>query len=90
MFYNIQPNKRVTSFLTVALFFVKKMKKFLQTQTGRHIYSFAKTFVVAFLAIGLFADSQGQDIFELAFIVGALKASSIVVFRNIYKILTEK
>lgn len=62
----------------------------MNTKTKRHIYSFAKTFVVAFLAIGLFADQQGQDIFELAFFIGALKASSIVVFRNIYKILTEK
>lgn len=66
------------------------MKKFLKTKLGIQLYSFAKTFVVAFLAIALFADQQGQDIFTVIFAVEAIKASALVIIRNLYKLLTEK
>lgn len=57
---------------------------------NRHAYSFAKTFVTAFLAIAFFADQQGQDIFTVAFLATASKASLIAVMRNVYKLLSEK
>lgn len=69
---------------------MESIKDFLKTSLGRHVYSFFKTFIATFLAITFFADSQGQDVFTMLFIIEASKASTIVVARNIYKILTEK
>ena len=69
---------------------MEKIKQFLATKTGAHVYSFVKTFVAAFIAIAYFADQQGQDIFNTVFLIGACKASVIVVIRNVYKLITEK
>jgi hypothetical protein len=68
---------------------MRALKEFFKTKTGMQVYSFVKTFIVAFLAIAVFADSQNQDIFNTFFLIGALKASTLVVIRNIYKLLTE-
>ena len=54
------------------------------------IYSFVKTYSTVFLGIMLFASGEGKDVFEISFLIVTAKASSIAVFRNIYKILTEK
>lgn len=55
----------------------------------KHVPSFIKTYIAAFLAIVFFADQQGQDVFALAFIVPAAKASLITALRNVYKFVTE-
>lgn len=55
----------------------------------KHAKSFLKTYVSAFLAIMFFADSQGQDVFAVAFALPAAKASLITALRNVYKFVTE-
>lgn len=55
----------------------------------KHVPSFIKTYVAAFLAIVFFADSQGTDVFTLAFLIPAAKASLITSLRNVYKFFTE-
>lgn len=55
----------------------------------KHAYSFAKTYVAAFLAIAFFADGQGVDVFTVAFLIPAAKASLITSLRNVYKFVTE-
>lgn len=55
----------------------------------KHLTSFAKTYIAAFLAIAFFADGQGVDVFTVAFIVPAAKASLITALRNVYKFFTE-
>lgn len=69
---------------------MEKLKQILDTELGRQIYSFVKTFVAAFLAIALYANQEGIDVFTLAFIIPAMKSSTIVVLRNVYKLVTEK
>ena len=54
------------------------------------VYSFAKSYVTAFVTIAYFADTNGIDVFTLAFLAGSAKASALVVIRNLYKLLTEK
>ena len=61
----------------------------MKEELKRHAYSFAKTYITALIAIALFASSKGVDIFTVAFIVPALKASLITVLRNVYKGMTE-
>jgi hypothetical protein len=55
----------------------------------KHVPSFLKTYVAAFLAIVFFADSTGVDVFTLAFLVPAAKASLITTLRTVYKLFTE-
>lgn len=68
---------------------MEKIKEFLKTKTCQHVYSFIKTYVTVFLGIALFADSQGVDIFTLAFLVSSAKASFLSVLRTAYKLATE-
>ena len=55
----------------------------------QHAYSFAKTYVTVFLGIMLFAEQSGVDVFSLAFLIPAIKASLLSVLRTVYKLLTE-
>lgn len=55
----------------------------------KHVPSFLKTYIAAFLAIMFFADSQGIDVFTLAFLIPASKASLLTSLRNVYKFVTE-
>jgi len=68
---------------------MQKIKDFIATSTGQQIYSFLKTYITVLLAIIVFADQSGVDIFTSAFIVSAVKASTISVIRNVYKAITE-
>ncbi|MEK7550087.1 MAG: hypothetical protein AAB519_03865 [Patescibacteria group bacterium] len=56
---------------------------------AKHVKSFVKTYVTAFLAITLFAYDQGTDIFTLVFLLAGAKVSFIAALRNVYKFLTE-
>mgnify|MGYP006921324670 CR=1 FL=1 len=58
-------------------------------QIKTQVYSFLKTYITVFIGIALFADQQGVDIFSIAFLISASKASLLSVIRNIYKLLTE-
>lgn len=66
-----------------------KLKEFLKTKTGQHIYSFIKTYITVFIGIIVFADAQGIDVFTTAFLVSSAKASMLSVLRTAYKIATE-
>ena len=66
------------------------MHEFFKSRAWQHIYSFLKTYATVFIGICLFADSNGTDIFTVAFLIASSKASFIAVLRNFYKLLTEK
>lgn len=68
----------------------KKIMNFDVEVLKEQVYSFVKSFFFAFITIAYFADMNGIDIFTLSFLVGSLKASSLMVLRNIYKVVTEK
>jgi hypothetical protein len=55
----------------------------------QHLYSFLKTYITVFLAIVIYADQSGTDVFTLAFLFPALKSSLLAVIRTVYKLLTE-
>lgn len=55
----------------------------------KHVYSFVKSYVVAFLAIAFYANDTGVDVFTMAFLVPAAKSSLLVALRNVYKFITE-
>lgn len=55
----------------------------------KHVYSFVKSYVVAFLAIAFYANDTGVDVFATAFLVPAAKSSLLVALRNVYKFFTE-
>lgn len=63
--------------------------KTLNELLKKHVPSFLKTYVAAFLAIMFFADNQGVDVFTIAFLIPAAKASLITSLRNVYKFVTE-
>lgn len=54
------------------------------------LYSFVKSYFAAFLTIVYFADANGIDIFTLDFLISSAKASTLVIMRNLYKLVTEK
>lgn len=68
---------------------MEKIKEFFQTKTGQQIYSFIKTYITLFIGIVVFADSQGIDVFTLAFLVSSTKASLLSFLRTVYKLATE-
>lgn len=61
----------------------------LQEFFEKHVPSFVKTYVVVFLGVVFYADSTGVDVFTLAFLVPALKASLLTALRTLYKFVVE-
>lgn len=55
----------------------------------KHVNSFAKTYVTAFLTVTLFAYDQGTDIYTVAFLIAGAKVSLVSALRTVYKFLTE-
>lgn len=68
---------------------METIKEFFQTKTGIQIYSFIKTYITIFIGIVVFAESQGTDVYTLAFLIAASKVSLVSLLRNVYKLLTE-
>ena len=79
---------------------MKKIKDFLKTKGGMHVYSFAKTYVTVFLGIyltlhGVFADTdiailRDMNLIDINIIGVSAKGACVSLLRNIYKLLTEK
>jgi len=70
---------------------IAKLKTFFASACGRQIYSFVKTYVVAFLTLYFYGiDQQGKEPFDWSFISTCASFSLIVVLRNIWKLMTEK
>lgn len=62
---------------------------FTKNKVGIQVYSFLKTYVVVFLGIFLAAEVNGQDCFQLDFLLNTAKVSFVAVLRNVYKLITE-
>lgn len=76
-----------------------KLKKFIHTPVGRHIYSFLKTYITVvlgiYLTLGGFQSELDPallsevNLTDMAILSASLKGGLLAVLRNIYKILTE-
>lgn len=81
---------------------MEKLKQFFNTTLGRHIYSFAKTYVTVFIGIYLTLQGvvdgldsidpsmlSGINLTDTAILIASAKGGFISLARNAYKLLTE-
>ena len=78
---------------------MNKLKKFIHTPVGRHLYSFIKTYVTVVLGIyltlnGIVGEVAPELLSEInltdaVVIKASLKGGLLAVLRNIFKLLTE-